>query len=72
MKASGHLHAPAAVQQVERPPVPIEWGLGESHCQSERLGGEKFITRAGNRTLYCTAKSLYTLRYPGLYRTSDL
>jgi len=36
------------------------------------LEEKKIITRAGNRTLYCTAKSLYALRYPGLYKTSDL
>jgi len=73
MEASDHLHAPAAIQQGERPPVSIEW---ETRWVPLPIWTswkrKKIITRAGNRTLYCTAKSLYALRYPRLYRTSEL
>jgi hypothetical protein len=46
----GQLHAPAALQPEEKPPVPMDRGLGGSQNWSGRGGEEKSLAPIGSRS----------------------
>jgi len=49
-KASGQLHAPAALPPGKKTRYPLDKGLGGPQIQAGRGGEEKFPSRAGSRT----------------------